>query len=403
MRERITLTFVLLTVGALAGALFIRSSSLAGDLRGRETTEVAQTTRAAALAVEQRLALGRAVDDAFLADVVGDDYRITFARAGGPGFSAEGAAFSGTAHPEDDISSSVDAVGGRLTVTQSGDVVDDLVNGDRRSTVVLLLLVGLLAGLVGYAAARRLSSPFRKLAVAAELLGRGRFDLDLPRDRIPEVQAISTALRGSAGRLQERLAREQDFAQHASHVLRTPLTGLRLELEELTLREDVPADAQEMVVRSLARIDAMDVVAGELVELSRRGSLVAGSELRLRELATLCAQRWADTLAEQERPLSVAVEGELEMTYTPGPVEHILDLLLLDVLRRGQGPVRMVFDSEGGGRLKIRIACSGELRQSSGIGAEVPVVQARAVITALGGRLAGEDPADGFEILLPRH
>ncbi|HRD61866.1 MAG TPA: hypothetical protein PL137_13235, partial [Nocardioides sp.] len=83
--------------------------------------------------------------------------------------------------------------------------------------------------------------PFRQLAVAAGQLGRGRFDLDLPRTRIPEARAIRDALLTSAGQLQERLTSEQAFAEHASHVLRTPLTGLRLELEDLAGRPDVPA------------------------------------------------------------------------------------------------------------------------------------------------------------------
>ncbi|MCY7394610.1 MAG: hypothetical protein LH468_00430 [Nocardioides sp.] len=402
MRERLTLSFIALTVAAVTGALFMRSYALTGVLTERESREAAQQVQTVRLAVEQHLELRRPVDARFLSDLVWDDYRIEFVRPGQAPISVEGESFSATEDVDDDLSTLVPAGGGSLTLTQSGDVVNDLIDDDRRSILVLLLLVGVIAGLVGYVVARMLASPFRKLAVAGELLGRGRFDLELPRSRMVEVQAVSTALLGSAGRLQERLSREQDFAQHASHVLRTPLTGLRLELEELSLRDDLPGDAQETVVRSLDRIDSMNVVAGELVELSRRGALVAGSELPLRELATLCAQRWADTLAEHDRPLTAAVEGHPETTYTPGPVEHILDLLLTDVLRRGQGPVRMVFDSDGDGALKIRITCTGELKQGRGAGVEEPVNQARTVVTALGGRLTGENPADGLEILLPR-
>ena len=125
---------------------------------------------------------------------------------------------------------------------------------------------------------------------------RGRFDLELPRTRIPEARAISNALRTSALQLEDRVHRERDFAEHASHVLKTPLTGLRLELEDLTLRDDVPADVKETAARSLAAIDEVSNVAGELVELSRKGSLVAGAELPLVDLASQLAQRWADRL-----------------------------------------------------------------------------------------------------------
>jgi hypothetical protein len=144
----------------------------------------------------------------------------------------------------------------------------------------------------------------------------------------------------------------------------------------------------------------MDAVAGDLVSLARRGVLVAGAEIPLRDLATQCAQTWADALADQDRPVTAAVEGNIETTYTPGPVEHILDLLLADMLRRGEGAVRMVFEADEEGHLAIELSCEG-LRAVSGPNADIAIAQARAVVTALGGRLSGDTP-EHLSILLPR-
>lgn len=402
MRERLTLSFVVLTIVAIAGVTLIRSHYLEDDLRSTAARSLRDESDAAGLALQQRVELDRPVDPTFLTELVGQKSRLVWSEGGATATTVQGPGFAavdeGSANPTIEVA----VGGGELQVTRGGGVVGSLIEQDQRLVLALVLVFGLLAGLVGWLTARLLSAPFRQLAVAAELLGRGRFDLELPRTAIPEAQAISTALHGSAARLQERLAREQEFAEHASHVLRTPLTGLRLELEELGLRDDLPDDARETVTRSLHRIDSMNIVAGELVELSRRGALVAGSEVPLRDLATSCAQRWADTLAEHDRPLTAAVEGQLDTAYTPGPVEHILDLLLTDVLRRGQGPVRMVFDAGHDGALRIRVSCAGELKAARSVGVEVPVNQARAVVTALGGRLSGDNPADGLEILLPR-
>src|SRR5205085_4438679 len=182
---------------------------------------------------------------------------------------------------------------------------------------------------------------------------------------------------------------EQTFAEHASHVLRTPLTGLRLELEDLAGRDDVPADVRASATRSVGRIEAMDAVAGDLVALARRGALVAGAEIPLRDLATQCAQRWADALAEQDRSVTAAVDGVIDTTYTPGPVEHILDLLLADVLRRGEGPVRLVFEADAEGHLSIEVS-SADQRAVPGPNADIALTQARAVVTALGGRFIGD-------------
>ena len=398
MRPRLTASFVVLSVLLLLGALGVRSYTSHGLLRTHENRDLRADATSLSLLIEQRAALGRPIDRAFLSGVVDTDDRISYDAGSGSLIVVEGKAYGDGG--DDPIDTMVDVGDGTLTLTQTGDVVDELADNDLGSLGFLILLEALLAAVVGYVMARLLSRSFRQLAGAAEQLGRGRFDLDLPRTHIPEARAISQALLTSAGQLQERLASEQAFAEHASHVLRTPLTGLRLELEELVDRPDVPPDVRESATRAVGRIEAMDAVAGDLVALARRGALVAGAEIPLRDLATQCAQTWADALAEQDRAVTAAVEGKIEMTYTPGPVEHILDLLLADVLRRGDGPVRMVFDADEEGHLSIELSCAG-LRAYAGPNADIAITQARAVVTALGGRLTGDSPQH-LSILLPR-
>jgi signal transduction histidine kinase len=399
MRARLTASFVVLSVLLLFGALWIRGYNEYTQLRTHESRELRGDAAMLALVIEQREELGQPVDRAFLAGVVDSSDRLEYDAGDGEPIVVEGRAYD-ERHPDDAIETTVDAGGGSLTVTQAGFVLNALASRDTGSLGFLVLLVGLVAALVGYVIARWLSAPFVQLAGAAGQLGRGRFDLDLPRTHIPEAKAISQALLTSAGQLQERLASEQAFAEHASHVLRTPLTGLRLELEELGQRDDVPADVRATATRSVGRIEAMDAIAGDLVALARRSALVAGAEIPLRDLATQCAQTWADALGEQDRQLTAAVEGNIETTYTPGPVEHILDLLLADVLKRGQGAVRMEFEADEEGHLSIAISCA-DFRQLTGPNADIAITQARAVVTALGGRLTGETP-EQLSILLPR-
>lgn len=399
MRARLTASFVVLTVVLLVGALWIRGYTEQSTLRTHESRGLREQATILALVVEQRQQLGQPVDRAFLAGLVDSADRLEFDPGDAAPIVVEGKAYTED-HADDAIETMVDAGEGTLTLRQSGSVLHELAGTDLGSLGFLVLLVALVAALVGYVMARLVSRPFRQLAGAAGQLGRGRFDLDLPRTRIPEAQALSQALLTSAGQLQERLATEQAFAEHASHVLRTPLTGLRLELEDLALRDDLPADAHASATRAVGRIEAMDAVAGDLVALARRGALVAGAEIPLRDLATQCAQTWADALAEQDRELTAAVEGQIETTYTPGPVEHILDLVLADVLKRGQGAVRLVFEAGEEGHLSIGVSCE-EVRAGSGPAADISITQARAVVAALGGRLTGET-AERLSILLPR-
>jgi signal transduction histidine kinase len=402
MRNRLTTAFIVLSVLLLLGAGVVRGFVLRDLIREQESTHLQQQAVLASQVVGDRVVSGGAVDSDFLATLVAPDGRIEFDPDGGDPVAAEGEGYAGSGGSAGDLAASATLDQGVVTVSQSPEVVRDVLGRDLGSVLVLFLMIAVLAGAIGYVVARALSAPFQQLSVAAAALGRGRFDLDLPRTRVPEARAIGQALRTSATQLEDRLRRERDFAEHASHVLRTPLTGLRLELEELSLRDDVPDDVRAAAVRGLAGVDEMNAVAGELVDLSRSGTLVAGAELPLKDLATQLAQRWADRLAVRDRSLSASVDGDLALTYTPGPIEHVLDLLLAEVVRRGTGAVRIVFEGQEGGALRVRVSSEGRADGGGVAEAGSRLDQARTVVEALGGRLTGDDPARGLEVLLPR-
>jgi signal transduction histidine kinase len=402
MRERLTLAFVVLSILLLLGAGFVRSFILRDLIREQEGVHVQQQVVLVAKVVSARQQEGGAVDRGFLSGLVDDDGRLVYTPANAAPVVVTGENYEST-DPDEDLAASAAVADGAVTVGQSPALLRDVAGRDIGSVLVTFLLIGVLAGLIGFLISRRLSEPFRQLAVAAAALGRGRFDLDLPRTRIPEARAIAQALATSAGQLEDRLRRERDFAQHASHVLRTPLTGLRLELEDLTLRDDVAPDVQESARHGLASVDEVNAVVGELVDISRRGSLVAGAELSLVDLATQLAQRWSDRLAERDRSLTASAEGDLALSYTPGPVEHVLDLVLAEVVDRSSGAVRIVFHGEDSGHLRVVVTATGPARAADVSGRPgTRLEQARGVVAALGGRIIGDDPAQGVEVLLPR-
>ena len=155
------------------------------------------------------------------------------------------------------------------------------------------------------------STSWRESAAA---LGRGRFDFEPPRSKIPEVVSIATSLQTSALQLQDSLQRDREFFHHASHVLRTPLTGLRLELEELSLRDDLNDDVRRLRPRCLADAERLDVHRRPSCSSSpARARLVAGAEVSLVTLGSDVAQHWRDQLPES-REVRAYVDGGADVT-----------------------------------------------------------------------------------------
>lgn len=391
MRERLAVTFALLAVCVLLVAGVIRTLALEDLFREQEMDNLQHEAELVVSAIDAHRASGMPVKEEFLAGLVEPDTRLEYVGPEGE-IAVTGSDFEN----RDPITASATSPGGvDVKLTAEPGQADGVYTEQVWGWVTMVVLISLLAALGGWWAARWLAAPFRTLAGAAEALGRGRFDVELPDTRIPEARAIGQALKASAAQLESRLSRESEFAAQASHQLRTPLTSLRLELEDLTLRPDVPEDVQDAAKRCIARVDAVNGVAEELVSLTRTGALVEGAQLMLGELATQITQRWADRLGPARRPVTARAEGELGGFFTPGPLEQILDALLDDV-ERGTGPVRLVFEgSDSHVRVVVPAGVAGEppLR-----GVEV----AEGLARPQGGRIRGDLVESDLEILMPR-
>ena len=146
---------------------------------------------------------------------------------------------------------------------------------DARVLHALLALVVLATAALGAALglaliqSRRLADPLARLARSATRLGDGDFSLATPRSGVPEIDAIASSLDRSAARVEELLRAERSFSSHASHQLRTALTGLQLRIEELA-SNDSP-EVREEAEAALEQSARLLLIIEELLALARTG------------------------------------------------------------------------------------------------------------------------------------
>lgn len=410
MRGRLTLAFVGLALVIVVVAGVVRAVTLGNIVHASETDDLQQQALAVGRVVEGLEQSGREVDAAALSDLVAPHVRLVVARPGAADVVVEGADFDAASV---DVLATGTAGDATVTLVQDATVAEEVLDRTRGPLIALMVVLVALAAVLGLAMASALARPFRELAESAAALGRGRFDIEPPRSRIPEVVSISDSLRASAVRLQKSLRRDREFFHHASHVLRTPLTGMRLELEELTLRPDLDADVRRTTGRCLADVERLDRTIAELLAFARGRTLVEGAEVTLLALGSQIARRWRSQLPEG-REVTVFVDSGTEMLLTPGPVEQLLDSVLRDVCESGGGPVVIHFAGQDEHvRVTVRsgptapvavssgsVALAADVRTRRGMRTNADV--ARTITEVLGGRYAGDATADKLEILLPR-
>ncbi len=371
MRERLVAALVGLTVVVVALYGVPRAYFLADLVRSQEQDGVDRTAALVAAAVEERVAAGGEVDPAYLDGLVEEHEGVVVRLDDGE--EVRSSAWDEPA--DDDLTASVDLRRVDVTVVLDHDAVDDAVSQALLPLVLLGLLLTALAAAAGLVLARRISRPFQDLAAAARDLGAGRLRPVFPAYRVPEARAIADALTASGARLDALLQAERDIAVHASHELRTPITALRLELEDLALWPETPPTVATELQRSVGELDRLSAAVTDLLAVSRDRAATAEIDLDLDALI-------ADTVAQVAalgRRVTHVPSGPLPTRLDPAPVAQALELLVgggsevraadrgthLEVTVTTTGQDSAVADRQRGPAAELVAAAGGSLTRSS--------------------------------------
>ncbi|HMQ26672.1 MAG TPA: HAMP domain-containing protein, partial [Acidimicrobiales bacterium] len=159
-------------------------------------------------------------------------------------------------------------VHGAVRITYPTSTVDERVqrNWIRLGLVALVTLVA--ATLVGIVLARSVTRPLRRLQETATQLGHGDLEARTPVGAgPPEVRSLAVAFNDTATRLEQLVTAQEAFVADASHQLRTPLTALRLQLENV--REEVGPDQGDEIDAALSEVGRLSRMVDGLLALAR--------------------------------------------------------------------------------------------------------------------------------------
>jgi len=207
--------------------------------------------------------------------------------------------------------------------------------GDRPTEVLWLdyFVRFVVIGVAAWFGARWLSAPMRRLTQASETLGR-----DLARHKEPapldehrgtlEVRQTAQVFNTMAQSLRAQFDAQGLLMAAISHDLRTPLTRMRLRLEQF--------EGQPQAARCIEDVQEMDALIGSVLGMMRDRH---ATEARMRIDAHALLQSLADDLHEQGEPVSVLpLEGGAAapvVLVRPTALRRVIGNLLGNALRHG--------------------------------------------------------------------
>ncbi|MEV1062644.1 HAMP domain-containing sensor histidine kinase [Streptomyces sp. NPDC050263] len=236
--------------------------------------------------------------------------------------------------------------GKRLTITvpAQGDAAVRIVYSTSDMTTRLWQIWGFRAGLavlvlaaaaaIGAVVARRITRPLRQLNDMATKFSDGDLTARTPVTGPQETQTLARTLNAAGERLDTLIASQRIFVADASHQLRTPLTALRLSLDNIAdgvddefVREDVEQATAEVVRMSR-------LVNGLLVLARAEAKVTAAEPLSLHDIVAERLSVWRP--AADERGVTIALRGSADdrpsVLASPGHLDQVLDNVLSNAL-----------------------------------------------------------------------
>lgn len=302
------------------------------------------------------------------------------------------------------VASGTETVHGALRLAESLD------GAEQRATVAYLVMASAgiaalgLAWVIGNRLARTLSEPLTELAARAEGIGDGGLQ-PAAASGIEEIDSLAAVLQRRADDVNQAIRRERQFSADVSHQLRTPITALRLHLEEVRA-----ANAESpRLDRALADLDRLEDTIGHLLALARDAVPEAGP-MRLDEAVADAVARWQRAAQRAGRALTLAPPAPTTVTAHRGSIDQVLDVLIDNALRHGEGAVTVSLRSVANGAA-VDVADEGRsipllhgervFSRGHGSGNGIGLSVARGVAEADGGRLVlrQHDPTT-FSLLL---
>mgnify|MGYP006276602405 FL=1 len=216
---------------------------------------------------------------------------------------------------------------GAVRITYPKSVLDARVDEQLRGLLIAAAVSIAMAIAVAMLFARTVSRPLEDLRVATDELASGRLDVLAPESGPRETRQLAKSFNSMASRLGNLINRQRSFAGDASHQLRTPLTALRLRLEQASeIAATDPQATREHLEAALSETDRLTHLVEQLLQLARaEGAMLTATTFDVADIVADRVEHWNYLANERGIEIHSVDVGSVEVTTSELALREILD------------------------------------------------------------------------------
>ncbi len=231
------------------------------------------------------------------------------------------------------------------------------------SVLIPQLLLVVLASVTVYFGIKHCLRPLQQVRQAVS--NRSHLDLSaLDMERVPEeVRPLLDEVNDLLRRLEKTLNFQNRFIADASHQLKTPVAGIKTQIE-LMLRESDPDAMRHSVAQLYVSVDRLSRLVGQLLSLARNEPAAVENlklqDMDLNALVLDATMNWVPEairhkvdLGFEGAELPVMIKGE------PHRLRELINNLIDNAIRYSQNEGRVTVRVENGERPRISISDDG--------------------------------------------
>lgn len=223
-------------------------------------------------------------------------------------------------------------VHGAVRITYPTSALDARITDTWRQLATLSAIVLTTVTAVGWILARSVTKPVHELTTAAADIAAGNLTRRAPTESgAPELRQLAATFNHTADTLEQLIASQRRFVADASHQLRTPLTAIRLRLENL--ETDLPTSLRSELGAAITETDRLARLVDGLLTIARTSDIEP--VLDVIDLAAVLNDRrrlWTPQAATEHIELNIQTADAVPVLAVSGAIEQMLDNLIANAI-----------------------------------------------------------------------